>query len=170
MVQASSEAIIFNLQGPQIYITISPDHDLDVVPDTHIECLKPRPESISTASHRQSLIRSQWTLRCPMMQVARAHGTCADIYAHVLLPLPHQVMANHSFENQTTNVGLPTALQFPSLMQTTSHSSDLYRRSLSSDEARAPKRPRASKPKVKSGCVTCKVGRSSDERLWMARS
>jgi len=35
----------------------------------------------------------------------------------------------------------------------------MYRRSSSEDEGRPQKRPRASKPKVKSGCITCKTRR-----------
>jgi hypothetical protein len=36
---------------------------------------------------------------------------------------------------------------------------NLYRRSSSDDDGRVSKRARASKPKVKSGCITCKASR-----------
>ncbi|KAG4442728.1 hypothetical protein IFR05_001745 [Cadophora sp. M221] len=48
-------------------------------------------------------------------------------------------------------------VQYPSPIQ--AYPTELYRRSSSSDEGRLVKKPRASKPKVKSGCVTCKARR-----------
>ncbi|KAH7330318.1 hypothetical protein BKA65DRAFT_404314 [Rhexocercosporidium sp. MPI-PUGE-AT-0058] len=48
-------------------------------------------------------------------------------------------------------------IQYPPPIQ--AYPTELYRRSSSSDEGRLVKKPRASKPKVKSGCVTCKARR-----------
>ncbi|KAK0104492.1 hypothetical protein ONS95_004780 [Cadophora gregata] len=65
-------------------------------------------------------------------------------------------MANHSVQHPSKMDSQHT-VQYPPVIQ--AYPTELYRRSSSSDESRLVKKPRASKPKVKSGCVTCKARR-----------
>jgi len=68
-------------------------------------------------------------------------------------------MANHSVQHPA-KMAMQHTVQYPPAIQ--AYPTELYRRSSSSDESRLVKKPRASKPKVKSGCVTCKVGGQSE--------
>ncbi|KAE9377133.1 hypothetical protein N431DRAFT_480242 [Stipitochalara longipes BDJ] len=58
-------------------------------------------------------------------------------------------------QHQNTSNQMPHFFSMPRQQVT----KDMYQRSSSEDEGRRKKRPRASKPKVKSGCITCKTRR-----------
>ncbi|CZT00135.1 uncharacterized protein RAG0_08287 [Rhynchosporium agropyri] len=66
-------------------------------------------------------------------------------------------MANKSLQCISRRMTEQNTVQYPLPIQ--AYPTDLYRRSLSPDEGRPAEKPRASKPKVRSGCVTCKARR-----------